>query len=615
MSRLIRAAGPVVAVLFTAGVAPAATPQEINAAIAKGTAYLKQPTVNPASPALVGLALLECGVPFDDPALKSIAATVRDAAYAVNATYHVSLDLLFLDRYGDPNDVPLVQVLGARLAFGHTPIGGWTYNCLESVPEADVQYLRDRLKPVAGGSKLEPGRLHPDVAAYIKALASRPKRQEVSDDNSNTQFALIALWVSRKHGVPADPALDLVVERFLRYQQPTTGSWGYVGNAPDGGSPSMCCAGLLGLATGMARREERLMKIAEKKPDPLPMAKDPPMPKDPFFTPAAKPMPKAPPKRVPDQVDVAAARGLAYLGAVLGKSVQDGRGRLLLENAAHGTNDLYFFWSVERVGVVYGLDKIGGVDWYAAGAETLVRTQAADGSWSCGFGIDVGTAFGLLFLCKSNVVKDLSQKVQRTSTDAELRGGAGPGDPKTPAADPKPSAVEGPNPAANPMPRALLPIPVENESGRLAVELIGAKPADWTKKLEAMRDTRGGDYTQALVIAIPRLDGDRKKEAREALAERLTRMSPDTLRQMMKADDPELRRGAVLAAAMKDDKAHVPDLIDRVLDEDDLVVRAARAGLKSLSDGKDFGPAAGATRLEREAAAKNWRQWWAGQKK
>jgi HEAT repeat protein len=91
-------------------------------------------------------------------------------------------------------------------------------------------------------------------------------------------------------------------------------------------------------------------------------------------------------------------------------------------------------------------------------------------------------------------------------------------------------------------------------------------------------------------------------------------MTPETLREMMKNDDAELRRAAVLAAAMKDDKAHVPDLIARLADDDELVVRAARAGLKSLSDGRDFGPPPGATRLQRETSAKAWREWWAGRK-
>jgi HEAT repeat protein len=91
-------------------------------------------------------------------------------------------------------------------------------------------------------------------------------------------------------------------------------------------------------------------------------------------------------------------------------------------------------------------------------------------------------------------------------------------------------------------------------------------------------------------------------------------MSAETLRGMAACADPELRRGAVLACAMKDDRAHVPDLIDRLADDDERVVRAARAGLKSLSGGQDFGPTAGAPKADRKIAADAWRAWWVRQK-
>src|SRR5206468_2711780 len=107
------------------------------------------------------------------------------------------------------------------------------------------------------------------------------------------------------------------------------------------------------------------------------------------------------------------------------------------------------------------------------------------------------------------------------------------------------------------------------------------------KLLAEARDGKGPDYTRALVLAAANTAGDRKKQAREALAERLCRMSAATLRAMLKAEEAELRRAAALACAMKDDKAHVPDLIDALADADDGVSRAAKAGLKSLT-GKDF---------------------------
>jgi hypothetical protein len=65
--------------------------------------------------------------------------------------------------------------------------------------------------------------------------------------------------------------------------------------------------------------------------------------------------------------------------------------------------------------------------------------------------------------------------------------------------------------------------------------------------------------------------------------------------------------------AMKDDKAHTPDLIAALLDDEELVVRAAKAGLKSLT-GQDFGPPPGANLAERTAAARMWLEWFRKQK-
>jgi hypothetical protein len=217
----------------------------------------------------------------------------------------------------------------------------------------------------------------------------------------------------------------------------------------------------------------------------------------------------------------------------------------------------------------------------------------------------VDTSFAILFLVRSNIARDLSSKVQRDPSNTELRSGPPPG-----AVEPAPMPTPMPGGTVGVAPAKPLPLPVEDESGKLAAELLRAGGGDWTKALERLRDSKGGDYTKALVLAIPRLDGKRQSEARNALAERLTRMTADTLRSMTKSEDAELRRGAVLACAMKDDRGHVLDLIDRLTDEEDLVVRAAVAGLKSLSRGKDFGPAPGATKQERQAAADAWRAWW-----
>ena len=55
------------------------------------------------------------------------------------------------------------------------------------------------------------------------------------------------------------------------------------------------------------------------------------------------------------------------------------------------------------------------------------------------------------------------------------------------------------------------------------------------------------------------------------------------------------------------------DLIDSLADPDPIVSLAARMVLVRLSRGTDFGPFPDAKPKEREAAIKQWRDWWAQQ--
>jgi hypothetical protein len=210
-------------------------------------------------------------------------------------------------------------------------------------------------------------------------------------------------------------------------------------------------------------------------------------------------------------------------------------------------------------------------------------------------------------------VADLTRTINSKFKDATLRAG---GDkdlfaPKSPHGNAGPQSGNQP---AKTAPVVLAPVdpPAPPPSGADAVAdalVAASKTAEWEAKLVAVKDARGAEQTAGLVRSIPRLDADKQKQARDALSERLTRMTAETLRRQMKDSDPELRRGAVLAAAMKEDKAHVPDLIDRITDPADIVVRAARAGLKSLTS-KDFGPNAGADEAAKAKAKADWNRWY-----
>src|SRR4029453_10244576 len=103
---------------------------------------------------------------------------------------------------------------------------------------------------------------HPDIELYAQSLTGT-RTSDIGlggEDNSNTQFAAIAVWVARKHGVNVERALELLEQRFLTTQNPRTGGWSYSGGVGGHSTPAMHCAGLIGLATGVARREERKLK-------------------------------------------------------------------------------------------------------------------------------------------------------------------------------------------------------------------------------------------------------------------------------------------------------------------------------------------------------------------
>ncbi len=426
--------------LFTAGTVHAATPQEINAAVQKGNAYLKKSggdngkeardSERVGASALVGLALLETGTPADYPAVKKITERIRDASYTQTQTYQIALCLLYLDRLGDPADVPLIQMLGVRLVAGQNAGGGWHYACIAAVPAATERLLRAKLSdatlvagagdpfvpkpeaPVAAPGKAGTvGKLHAEVEKYRQGLLTADNgKRTLQDDNSNTQFGVLGVWTARKHGVPVEHSLELIERRFLATQG-TSGGWPYAGHTVGSdGSPSMTCAGLLGLATVVGRREDRTLKAEVAKPAPKtePVA----VPGDPFAAPPKKA--DEPPAPKPKKLDVAIKHGMDNLGETLA-----GKGK------RGNASDLYFLWSLERVGVIYGVDKIGTTVWYEYAADTIVRSQNADGSWRGNFNSDVDTAFALLVLARSNLARDLAAKVQKDLSNTELRAGGG----------------------------------------------------------------------------------------------------------------------------------------------------------------------------------------------
>jgi hypothetical protein len=380
--------------------------EAVNRAIERGVAYLKSTQQDSGSwphddhlvgySALPGLTLLECGVPANDPVVQNAAALVRREKARIGGTYELGLSVLFLERLGDPADRPIVQELAARLIAGQLPNGGWHYRCpildssqqetmLRQLTELRTGSAVDLLKPIVKGTP-EPDQkpAKPNARAKGKGakaaavLRNVPSLQEDLQvrqdtgsglaDNSNTQFAVLALWAAQRQDVPVERALALVAKRF-RTCQNDDGGWGYHsgGDQREPSRPSMTCVGLLALAVGHG------------------LGRD-----------------DAPGRGSVEDAQIQNA--MNALGERVGKPIR------------RDDYDLYFLWSLERVGVLYGLQKIGGGDWYAWGADFLVAKQSKGGEWKGshyhGSSPPLDTCFALLFLKRANLAHDLTTKIE-----------------------------------------------------------------------------------------------------------------------------------------------------------------------------------------------------------
>jgi hypothetical protein len=566
--------------------------------------------------ALAGLTLLECGAGKEDKAVQAAALRVRAASLKMTDTYSLSLSVLFLDRLDNPADTPLVESMLVRLLAGQTANGGWTYECpaitaqearriaAEAKGVRGLKAVRDLSKLPAKG-KRKTSDLPREIQAQLLQIARGAVAgvgglagiaAELGGDNSNTQFAVLALWVGRRYGVPTQAALLRVDQRF-RAQQYPGGGWSYMvlpeGVAalaaglkmPEGTvgpTATMTCAGLLGLAAGNG------VALRIKK------AKNPKV------------------KGFDLSRDVRVTLGLQALATAVGKPTGwSGSGKPAAAVPRVSGKGYYFLWSLQRVCLAYGLETLGRNDWYTWGAEALLVSQEADGSWQGEYGAcGADTCFALLFLKRVNLVPDLStllsggkgldDRVVKAGQGALLKGVAKALEPVGVGDKPADSGTTGETKPSTPQ---------EKEVARLADELVEAKGEKRAALLKQMVEGKGPGYTEALAGAIGRLEVAGRRKAREALAERLAKGETASLRECLADDDGEIRRAAAVAAAKKEAKGLAPELIRLLGDSERAVRKAAHSALKELS-GKDFGPRGGAGARERAEAVAAWQTWW-----
>lgn len=349
-------------VMTTTHLSLAATEEQIEEARLKAIEFIKSqqtkdgnwdyPNYTTGITALCTLALIENGIPISDPVVDKGYRYVKKQVSEVKNTYEVALSLLLLARVGDRQDRQAIRTLGARLLAGQNKAGGWGYSC----PVAEISSLGD-----------------------LRKL----NRQDGVGDNSCTQFAVLGLWVASRYGIPIDVTMAEVAQRFLDGQK-EDGGWSYQppsAEKADSGSNfqtrnTMTCAGLFCLTVA------RATKIRQQQREQSPTGGEERGEKATLLS------------------DPAYAKGFARVGQ-FAKGIGPGSSK-------------YFLWSVERLGVLLGLEKLGEADWFQLGADALVKTQRPDGSWSEGKDALSDTSFAILFLRKANLGSDISRLLEGT---------------------------------------------------------------------------------------------------------------------------------------------------------------------------------------------------------
>lgn len=279
--------------------------------------------------ALCTLALLSAGVPVDDPMVRSALIYLRNFGNP-EMTYCTALQTMVFCRAGSDKHRLLIRrnvtwLERTQLQHGDRR-GGWSYG----------------------------------------------RGRGIVPDNSNSQFALLALHEANQQGVEVNPAVWKAAYEYWLREQHEDGSWSYRQRNPSSGS--MTSAGISSIFIAAREMEQGDATVGNASVKCCGI----------------------------QQPDAAMERGLAWLGRNF--SAQRNPSAKPTETTPHL---FYYLYGVERVGRLTGRRFLGHHDWYREGAEVLLsRQDRLTNGWRGTNEIhgegkpEVATALALLFLSK-----------------------------------------------------------------------------------------------------------------------------------------------------------------------------------------------------------------------
>jgi hypothetical protein len=321
-------------------------PAEVDRSMDRGIAYLRKKQKGDGSwqrdvgfTGLTLYALAHAGVTVEDKAVKRGARWLV-ASLARPRTYDASLAIMALATLDRKAHAKRIARLASLLETGQCKNGQWSY---------------------------------------------RLRRGRAGGDNSNTQFAILALWYARRAGATVSPETFERCRKYFEDSQNEDGGWGYSAKERKKSYGSMVATGLAAIAVSRAGQEK--LRLSDPKL----------------------------------RKDSATAKAVAWIEKHFAvdrnpeASFKLGEMQGVRKQITDSFWQLYWLWSLERAATLAGVERFGEHDWYAEGARHLLDRQRDDGSWVGSEAPLPATTFALLFLSRS------MRKVVATE-DEELKG-------------------------------------------------------------------------------------------------------------------------------------------------------------------------------------------------
>jgi len=345
---------------------PDVDPKAVNAAIDKGTQWLLNKFAQNRIPdqkyaELVLLTLVHAGLPAEHPILRDNFQKVLDRS--LSDTYNAGLRALLLEKVNRKAYQLQLAEIAQFFVENQCDDGQWAYagrnRKLTPTVYAPVPTVAKK-KVVPGATQtMDEG---PPPGKEIKLPPPVRAAAKKTGDNSNTQYAVLALFAASRSAVVVPKTPWQEVEKWFESKQNPDGGWGY-------DSAEVPGAGVV--TTDMSSGSMTTAALTALIVSKFYQGKD-------------------------WKAEASVTRGLDWLGKSFSVTTNPGGPSLW---------HFYYLYGLERVGTISGLSEFGGHRWYKEGAEYLIKTQAADGSWKSAFPIQqqltdqvTDTCFAILFL-------------------------------------------------------------------------------------------------------------------------------------------------------------------------------------------------------------------------